>query len=119
MALMGDTHMVLRNTLLELKGNGDGDLDVYAESCPGSLEYEDLIGNLQDDIPEVGHDGATTMDHEHDNTGIVSAPNLRMGPEWGEPLRQCMDCGVEVEVGAVDPDDGLWSSLPLYCHDSM
>jgi hypothetical protein len=61
----------------------------------------------------------TTMNCEHDSTGIISAPNLRIGPEWGEHLRMCMDCGMEIEVGAVDPDDGLWSSLPPYCHDSM
>ena len=27
------------------------------------------------------------MNCEHDSTGIVSAPNLRIGQEWGEPLR--------------------------------
>ena len=116
---MGSTQVALRNTFLELKIKGDDDFGVYAVSCPDSLEYQDLTSDLPDDTPEVGYSSSTTMNCEHDSTGIVSAPNLRIGPEWGEHLRMCMDCGMEIEVGAVDPDDGLWSSLPPYCHDSM
>ena len=41
------------------------------------------------------------------------APALRLGPEWGEPLRECAECHVEAEVGAVDYDDGMWSTPPL------
>ena len=119
MALMGSTQVALRNTFLKLKIKGDDDFGVYAVSCPDSLEYQDLTSDLPDDTPEVGYSSSTTMNCEHDSTGIVSALNFRIGPEWGEHLRMCMDCGMEVEVGAVDPDDGLWSSLPPYCHDSM
>jgi hypothetical protein len=56
---------------------------------------------------------------EHNNDGTVSMPHLRLGLEWEEPLHQCTGCGVELEVGAVDPDGGLWSSLPLCRHNSM
>jgi hypothetical protein len=51
--------------------------------------------------------------------GLAWIGHLRLGLEWGEPLHQCTGCGVEVEVGAVDPDGGLWSSLPLCRHNSM
>jgi hypothetical protein len=119
MASMGEMQVALKNTFLELASNGDDDVGAYASSCPGSLEYEDLLSDLQDNITEVGYDGATTKNQEHDRDGIESAPNVHIGPEWGGPLRQCMNCCVEAEVGAVDPDGGLWSSLPPYCHDSM
>ena len=35
------------------------------------------------------------------------ASAVRLGPEWGEPLRVCAECSVEGEVGAVDPDDSM------------
>ena len=49
-----------------------------------------------------------------DNVGCFKGmPGLRLGPEWGEPLRMCAECNAEEEVGAKDPDDGMWYALPL------
>ncbi len=44
--------------------------------------------------------------------GCGEAPTLRLGPEWGEPLRECAECHAEGEVGAVDYEDGMWSTPP-------
>ena len=84
---MGGMQLALKNTFLELVSDGNDDVGIYASSCPGSLEYEDRLSELQDDIAEV----------RHDTVEVESAS----------------------KVGAMDPDDGFWSSLPPYCHDIM
>jgi hypothetical protein len=57
----------------------------------------------------IGHHGGTTVRLENDSNDFVAAPDvLRLGPEWGEPLQVCAECKVESEVGAKDPDDGVW-----------
>ena len=80
MALMGSTQVALRNTFLKLKIKGDDDFGVYAVSCPDSLEYQDLTS------PEVGHSSTTTMNCEHDSTGIVSAPADRLAQQQAGTL---------------------------------
>ena len=56
---------------------------------------------------------ATAVDLPSCPGACAETPVLRLGPEWGEPLRECAECHVEAEVGAVDYDDGMWSTPPL------
>ena len=38
----------------------------------------------------------------------ASQRDVLFGTVWGEPLRQCIACAIESEVGAHDPDSGVW-----------
>ncbi len=41
---------------------------------------------------------------------FTNVPAPQLGPDYGEPLRRCAECGSLGEVGATDLDDGMWSA---------
>ncbi len=41
---------------------------------------------------------------------FTNVPAPQLGPDYGEPLRRCAECSSLGEVGATDPDDGMWSA---------
>ncbi len=43
---------------------------------------------------------------------FTNVPAPQLGPDYGEPLRRCAECSSLGEVGAADPDDGMWSTWP-------